>query len=684
MRSSNRQDGEPDVQASSVRPARQLEERSSVVVPLFPELQKAENPTESNRTAIWQRPAVLAISVALLFALAARLPYFVSSSFPLNDGGMFYAMSKDLLNAHFALPRFTSYNFEAIPFAYPPLSFYLVAIINWTTGLPLITLVRYLPLVANLGAVIAVFFLARSLLGTGLASLIAPTIFALIPRGYEWLIMGGGLTRSVGFLCALISLAIAADMFKRPSFRRALLCGVFAAAALGAHLEEGVFVLFSLVLMSIFWGKRLRAVALVYAVAVPVVVLTAPWWITVINLSGLGPFDAARLTNGWSTVQSDLAVFQGNMFPPDLFLKALGISAVIGILASLYRGELFLPLWLPSVYIWLPRSSSTEASAPMALLVAVALGTVVWPAVTWALDKARGLNRSTGAGAVALRLPTSPLSWAVDGLGVLLLMGAVYLYSPTSHANPYVLDSLPPADRQAMQWISDNTPRSAQFLVLSTTWAWQNDSVGEWFPAVAGRKSVLTVQGSEWLPTQLFTRKMNLFYQARHLTLTGKGIDTLDSWARDHGISYSYIFISKDVLGPVDWSTVIASAKKSPNYRVLIDNASVVLLQRKEPIKPLWAPPGQVLETTDGQTLADQPQQIQKQYEAAYGQYAAWTWVEQRQQSIGVPTSICSRLSQLGIGQLGPVIWACRDDQSSVSASAASYAAQVSAQNTGQ
>ena len=40
----------------------------------------------------------------ILFALAVRLPYVLSSDFPLNDGGMFVAMSRDLLANHFILP----------------------------------------------------------------------------------------------------------------------------------------------------------------------------------------------------------------------------------------------------------------------------------------------------------------------------------------------------------------------------------------------------------------------------------------------------------------------------------------------------------------------------------------------------------------------------------------------------
>jgi len=128
----------------------------------------------------------------MLFALAARLPYFVASDFPLNDGGMFVAMSQDIIDAHYALPAFTSYNFEGIPFAYPPLAFYLVASVANVTGIDPVTLARYIPLMANLTTVVAVAVLARSLLGPGWAAVIAPIVFALVPRSYEWMIMGGG------------------------------------------------------------------------------------------------------------------------------------------------------------------------------------------------------------------------------------------------------------------------------------------------------------------------------------------------------------------------------------------------------------------------------------------------------------------------------------------------------------
>ncbi len=55
-------------------------------------------------------------------------------------------------------------------------------------------------------------------------------------------------------------------------------------------------------------------------------------------------------------------------------------------------------------------------------------------------------------------------------------------------------------DIQAMEWVGENIPPEASFFVVpSSTW-WETDAVGEWFPALAERTNLLTVQGSEWLP----------------------------------------------------------------------------------------------------------------------------------------------------------------------------------------
>ena len=77
-----------------------------------------------NRKLDW--PALL-LFTALLFGAVIRFWPVFTNGFPLNDGGMFYTMIRDLRANHFILPQFTSYNFADIPFTYPPFGFYFAA-----------------------------------------------------------------------------------------------------------------------------------------------------------------------------------------------------------------------------------------------------------------------------------------------------------------------------------------------------------------------------------------------------------------------------------------------------------------------------------------------------------------------------------------------------------------------------
>ncbi len=50
----------------------------------------------------------------------------------------------------------------------------------------------------------------------------------------------------------------------------------------------------------------------------------------------------------------------------------------------------------------------------------------------------------------------------------------------------------------AMTWVRDETEPGTRFIVAAIV-IWGADEISEWFPAVAQRQSVATVQGSEWL-----------------------------------------------------------------------------------------------------------------------------------------------------------------------------------------
>jgi hypothetical protein len=593
---------------------------------------------------------LLPFLVPLAFALAARLPYFVGSDFPLNDGGLFVAMSRDVLAAHFALPEVTSYNAEGIAFAYPPVAFYLVAGITRLTGIDAIDLARWLPLLANLGTVVAVTALARGLLGPGSrAAVLSVVIFALIPRSYEWLIMGGGLTRSFGFLFAVTCLAVARQLFSRPTLGRMLACMVLAGLAMATHLELGLFVLYSLGLMALCYGHGVAGLGRAALIGVAGVALGAPWWATVLARQGVAPFVAASHTGEWTSVVEQLQGLEEFMTPPKLLLSLPGGLAILGVLACLMRRQPFVPLWLPLIFLLNPRSAATQATLPLSLLAALGLTEVVGPGLLAARERARAARPVlaqprwlvSGTGGLGSRLVLASLGLALTG---------VFLSWPSLHPNRHALDVLSPADREAMRWIGEQTAPDQRFLVLTRGWTWEDDHVSEWFPVLTGRRSVLTVQATEWLPDQLFARTHCLYDQARQLGSLEWGVDRLDQWAIDRGVVFSDVYVSSSITGVLDWRPLVESARESSIYRVAYDQGGVVVLERREPITPRWPTSGELVVANDCSSLGEQPGDTREAFEEVYGPGAARAWVDAHNQALGMGLRRLDRLRQLLIG----------------------------------
>jgi len=148
--------------------------------------------------------AVLILLIAFILGSWLRVYQALDSRYPLNDGGMFLTMINDLRSNANHLPDFTTYNRSAIPYTYPPLPFYLAALMADLTGFSVIDLLRWLPAIASCLCLIAFYALATSVFeGDRLKSALATAAYAFVPGAIYWTLMGGGLTRAFGqlFLC---------------------------------------------------------------------------------------------------------------------------------------------------------------------------------------------------------------------------------------------------------------------------------------------------------------------------------------------------------------------------------------------------------------------------------------------------------------------------------------------------
>jgi hypothetical protein len=229
----------------------------------------------------------------------------------------------------------------------------------------------------------------------------------------------------------------------------------------------------------------------------------------------------------------------------------------------------------------------------------------------------------------------------------------VYRLWPQLPLDRFSLDSLPSGERDAMAWVASNTPPDAQVLVLSATRSWEEDMVGEWFPLLAQRHSVLTPQGAEWLPDEMHNRRVCLFGQVRNVPTWDHDLTDLDLWASLRGVSYSYIYISHAARGPVDWSRMLESAETSSNYNVVLETPAATVLARQTPVVARWSESDGLDVARDCQSLADQPPPTRADFEGRYGERAATAWVAEHEEAIpGRPglVSLATRAWSMVIG----------------------------------
>ena len=87
----------------------------------------------------------LLLALVTLAGLVVRVIPVALADFPVNDGGLFVAMTRGIRDAGWGLPDTVVWNGIDLPFSYPPLGFYLAGLLE-AVGADLLGVFRWLPL----------------------------------------------------------------------------------------------------------------------------------------------------------------------------------------------------------------------------------------------------------------------------------------------------------------------------------------------------------------------------------------------------------------------------------------------------------------------------------------------------------------------------------------------------------
>lgn len=518
--------------------------------------------------------AAAATIFAIALGVAVRAFHVLSSDFPLNDGGMFYAMAQDLQRSGYHLPGYTSYNGGSIPFTYPPLGFYVAALVDDLTPLSLVDVFRFLPLLGASLTVPAFYLLARSMLANRIAVIAATLAFALVPRSFMWMLMGGGVTRSLGLLFAILALFCMHQRYVHKQRWAVFAAPVLCALTVLSHLETGWFLAFSIALFYAAYGRNRSATLDSAIVAVSTVLLTAPWWLQVYAAHGIAPLETAFGTGG--------SIFAGGQATRDAYLGLLrvistseplfpliGVLGALGAFACLATRRYFLPIWWAAIVLLDVRAFPTFTTLPVALMAGICVSEVLLPLLR---------NHSIGqAGEPAPGAPPRLAAGAILGGLLIFALASAMLRSPGLGGEAAELRGLSRAEVAAMTWVRETTPSGASFLVIPDS-PWETARTAEWFPALANRYSVATVQGTEWVSGGGFERARRVYDYA--YACGYRTTDCLDALETERGIGFDYVYISKDE-GRQCCSTLVASLAEAEDWRLVYEGEGASIYLRR-------------------------------------------------------------------------------------------------------
>ena len=240
-----------------------------------------------------------ALLISFLVGIAFRIYHLFIIGFdvPFNLGGLFYQMSLEIIQNGFALPATIPYYFPGgLPFAYPPIPFYVQAIIIKIFSPELFVTVNLLPPVISVFSLIAFYFLAQKAIKENVGVIAAFFTFSIIPIAFTEQIEAMGLSEAFGTLTLVLytyALLWAKD-------RRQKLAWIFPGIMLGICVMSSPGSIYASILISIFFlgvaifgflkNKDSYFFIGTFIVGVAGILVSSPYWFTVISNHGLAIF----------------------------------------------------------------------------------------------------------------------------------------------------------------------------------------------------------------------------------------------------------------------------------------------------------------------------------------------------------------------------------------------------------
>ncbi|MFC2056478.1 ArnT family glycosyltransferase [Chloroflexota bacterium] len=499
-----------------------------------------------------EKSRFLVVSLIFLVGFSVRIFPLARSGFPVElpygYSSLYYHFAETILENNFVFPRIIQYYSDGgIPFAYPPLPFYLMAFIARFTPLSTFILSNYLPTLMSIVTVVAFYFLAKEIFKEKKLILFSTLAYALLPTAFAQLIPGEGLSESFGVLIFITGMIFMYKMFSTNSRKQMIITGfLFGIATVGSPGGAYAFAV-SLLVFSFLKGPGIFDVKKFAGVALIGALVSSPWWLTIIGYHGIDV-----LVNGFMVKQSNILELLTSALYFNVFGGPLWATfCLIGIFYCTIKRDFLLPIWFISFLIL--GEIQYIIPIPGAVLITLGLLKVVMP----------GFEKGI------LRISNIPKLLTATFLILVILHGVGLAYW-TANSIRYEMLCVTKSEIETMEWIKENTEKDSIFFVVQGEKCINWHGSVEWFPAIAHRTVLNAIFGSEWAGD--FKQVIRMNEDVRKATEPGHFIDI----GNKYNVEFTHVYVTKCRSN----AYLVSSLEESEMFELVFENQDAITFAR--------------------------------------------------------------------------------------------------------
>jgi hypothetical protein len=419
--------------------------------------------------------------------------YFFNSfrySFPVGYSGLYALMAEELKSNSFRLPwTIPFYGPGGIPYAYPPLGFYLEAISTNIFHVSTFTYLRFIPPSLTIVFIVLDYILIRKIASSRLIAIIGISLTASAGPIYEYHVEAAGMVRALALIFAITSLIFTWDALvnqdsRRSSFLRSLLAGIALGLTVLSHLSYALFSILGILIFTLFINtkKLLERFILLMVIFGSGLFLSSLWWLRLLSRYGiLFLTNPARSHGNFGVL---IGSFLSGIRMPIVFIQHLigtlnnwdppiliGLI-VTGLVTLFVRRKWMLIAWFLLVFIIIG-----EADRFLIIIGCIATADALGALLLFF----RHSDES--------HLQTDFISYAT-GIAILLLLSFYGGFRIIRSIKPSLSNSV----IEVTTWIHNNTKPDDQYLLLE-----DNNDLDEWIPYLTHRTPLTGSWGNEWV-----------------------------------------------------------------------------------------------------------------------------------------------------------------------------------------